>query len=73
MDAGVPWFIVDFWQGNDKLAERNERLATIKMRNNCVEKGKKREVSISVSISTDWECKIEMEDKKYKEKVEYIL
>ena len=73
LDAAKAWFVVDIWQGNDKIARNNANIATLRMKNPYLEKGKKHNVEITVDIDSKDVCTIIMEDKDYDERVEFVI
>ena len=73
LDADKAWFVVDIWQGKDKVARNNANILTLRMKNRCIENGRKRNVTICVDVDSNGTCMFIMEDKDYKERMEYAL
>ena len=69
LDADKTWFVVDLWEGNDKIARNNANIATLRLKNRCIEQGKKREIMVTVDIGGLYS--FVLEDKEYNERVEY--
>ena len=73
LDADKAWFVLDIWQGNNKVARNNANIVTLKLKNRCIEKGKKRDIRVCVDIDSDSTCRFVMKDIEYGEKIEYCL
>lgn len=65
LDAGVPQFRIEVWQGNDCCARKNDLVGVLCMKNQVCQPHKQREMELMVDIDSNGTCLCKLTDKTY--------